>query len=122
MKPKVLIIDDENDILEAITLILKTQDLTVSTHTSAPPIEWIIKYQPKLILLDMLLIGKSGHEICKELKSHPQTKDIPIILLSANPIAKLKSLSKSCNADNYLPKPFELTELITIVKKYIPSF
>lgn len=121
MRQKVLVIDDEAEILSALKIIVTNQGCSVITKTSAPNINWIAKYHPNLILLDLLLIGQSGDQICKQLKADPRTKSIPVLILSANPISRLKVLSKACGADGFLPKPFEISELTTLINKHINS-
>jgi DNA-binding response OmpR family regulator len=72
---------------------------------------------PDLIILDVLLSGIDGRDICRELKSNPLTKKIPLIMISAHPNAE-KSV-REAKADDYLQKPFELEDLLIKIKKYI---
>ncbi len=117
MKNKILFIDDEVDILEAVKIILESQGLIVKTATDIESIESIIEFSPDLILLDILLVGKSGKEVNQKLKEFDETKEIPVMLLSAHPLSKLKKLAVECNAVDYLQKPFDMDVLIKAVKK-----
>ncbi len=74
---------------------------------------YVIKeFQPQLILLDVFLSGVDGLEICKQLKSSPQTKHIPIIIFSGYPrIAE--SVTYEYGADDFIAKPFEVNELVS---------
>lgn len=117
MKNKILFIDDEEDILEAVKIILESQGLMVKTATDIKSIEAVIEYSPDLILLDLLLIGKSGKEINQQLKESDKTKNIPVMLLSAHPLSKLKKIAVECNAADYLQKPFDMDVLIKAVNK-----
>ena len=72
-----------------------------------------------MILLDTMLNGKSGAEICKKIKSDPVNRHIPIILVSAT--TNLPRLVRECNADGYLQKPFEIEELVRTIQKYLPE-
>jgi DNA-binding response OmpR family regulator len=72
---------------------------------------------PDLIILDVLLSGIDGRNICKVLKNDPLTKNIPLIMITAQPNAE-KSI-RDAKADDYLKKPFEMDELLKKVAKYI---
>lgn len=117
---KVLVIDDDPDILEAVQLVLKTggydsQIVKKSNETCYK----VRDYKPDLIILDVLLSGNDGRKICKKLKSDERTKQIPIIMISAHPTAK--DSVKTCGADSFIAKPFSITELLAEVEKYINS-
>jgi DNA-binding response OmpR family regulator len=108
---KVLLVEDDISTSEVVKYILTTYGFTVYTHSTGLKVDEVVKsYQPNLILLDIRLPGKSGVEICKELK---QTSDIPIILFSAEP--DQKKLVNECNADAFLGKPFDINELIVSI-------
>jgi DNA-binding response OmpR family regulator len=116
MPKKILVIEDDNDILDMMQYILEDEGYHVLPSSKAEPIATIIKNQPDLILLDDRLPEDSGHNLCARIKSHPETTAIPVILVSAT--NDLKRVAKECNADNYLTKPFDLHELVMLVKKY----
>ena len=118
MKRKILVVDDDIDILDSIRDILEMENYIVSTITKGDNIIDIIKsFEPKLILLDLLLSGKDGSDICKNVKSKADMKEIPIIIMSAHPSAKKKA-SDAC-ADDFLAKPFELDDLLNILNKHL---
>jgi CheY-like chemotaxis protein len=77
--------------------------------TLAPPF-------PDVILLDVLLSGEDGREICRKLKADPQRQHIPVIMLSAH--ADASKVADTSGADDFLEKPFDVDALIAIVKKY----
>ena len=110
---KVLIVDDDQNILDAIRLILTSCGFEVRTHSTGLNVpEVVLEYQPDLILLDIRLPGKSGTEICKELKELNCT--IPIILFSAH--AQQPNLLNTFGADAFMRKPFDVKNLIDTVK------
>lgn len=115
---KVLVIDDDPDILDAVHMILKTSGYDSDVTTKGDETyEKVKTYQPDLIILDVLLSGNDGRTICKNLKTGKNTKKIPIIMISAHPTAK-DSVEK-CGADSFIAKPFSVTGLLDEVKKYI---
>jgi CheY-like chemotaxis protein len=116
MKKKILIIDDDYDILEPLSLILKNEGYIVETITKGQQTYTkVTEFKPDLILLDILMSGSDGRTICKKLKQTNATKHIPIILMSAHPGAE--NDAKVCGADDMIPKPFETEDLIKIVAK-----
>lgn len=113
-KKKILVVDDEPDILEFLRVILEEEGYTVATTDKG---EYVEKLQngglPDIILLDVLLSGKDGREIVKQLKSQEDTKHIPVIMFSAHPSAE--ATARAYGADDFLAKPFDIDELLTKV-------
>lgn len=107
---KILVVDDEKDILEAVKIVLEEYGFNVETSTRGDEIETRSANLPDLILLDVLLSGKDGRHIAKKLKLQEHTRHIPIIMMSAHPTAHLSI--KEYLADDFLPKPFEIDELL----------
>ena len=118
MKKKILIIDDDTAILEALKLCLEDLDYEVKTIEKVESFDnFLSKNLPDLIILDYLLSGVDGKEIAKYLKNSKETKKIPIIMFSAHPFAK-KEL-KGTGVEDFITKPFELDDLIAKIKKLI---
>ena len=118
MKKKILVVDDSAAILDVVSLALEMADCEVSTGLTGACFQHIEEHNlPDLILLDVLLSGEDGGEICQRLKSDEQTRNIPVILLSAH--TGLREATERCSANDCLVKPFRLTELREIVKKYL---
>ena len=115
---KILVVDDDEGILEGFQALLENEKYIVITASSGQSFKTLIKSdQPDLILLDVLLSGEDGRDICRELKSNEATKTIPIIMISAHP--KAEKTTKEAGADAYLAKPFEMDDLLTLIRKYI---
>jgi len=118
MNKVVLVIDDDQGILDAFTAVLEGEGYTVVARDNAEILKDLDKKKlPDLILLDVLLSGADGRNICRSLKSQKDTKKIPIIMISAHPGAR-ESINKA-GADDYLPKPFEVDVLLEMVKKHL---
>ena len=115
---KILIIDDDEGILAAFEAMFEDKVYDVQTSLTVEPLQTLQKKDiPDLILLDVLLSGADGRDICRQLKTQADTKHIPIIMISAHPSAH-KSVQKA-GADDYLSKPFEMDELLKKVQKYL---
>src|ERR1700680_4531160 len=117
MKKRILVVDDSPAILDVIVLALEAEGYEVSTSLTGACFRQMERNPPDLILLDVLLSGEDGGEICQRLKSDEQTRHIPVILLSAH--AGLWETARKCGADDFLVKPFHLTELRDIVHKHL---
>ncbi len=118
MNNKILVVDDDQGILDAFRAILESCDYNVVTHSNPHNLtKTITKVAPSLIILDVLLSGADGREICRKLKSSPLTKDIPVIMVSAHPSAG-KDIKLS-GADDFLEKPFEMETLLKKVEKHM---
>lgn len=108
---KILIVDDEPDILEFLRLLLEDEGYTVFIIDKAEQIEKPLSGGlPDLILLDVLLSGKDGREIVKHLKSEERTRQIPVIMFSAHPKAERTALE--AGADDFVAKPFEIDTML----------
>jgi DNA-binding response OmpR family regulator len=118
MSKKVLIVDDDPGILDAVSMILEDSGYQVSTEVKGEKTyEKVSSFKPNIILLDVLMSGNDGRTICKNLKSGSDTKNIPIILTSAHP--DISSYAKEFKADGFIPKPFEIDALLGVIKKQL---
>lgn len=113
---KLLIVDDDIDILEGMTFILSSEGYDVKTLSKGEDVPGTLEtYHPNVILLDVLMSGSDGREICKEIKKSAAHKHIPVIMISAHPSAKKNALE--CGAEEFIAKPFEIDDLLKSVKR-----
>jgi DNA-binding response OmpR family regulator len=115
-KTKILIIEDDIDIQSIITHILTDEGYEVMA-TSHCHNEHLTLYNADLILLDERVNKKEGHMLCKELKDIHTTQHIPVIILST--AGNIEEIARSCNADGFVPKPFDIDELVLEVKRVL---
>ena len=110
----VLIIDDNTDILFMLKAMLTMKGYSVSTKENADNLENTLKtIAPGVIIMDMLLSGTDGREVCKSLKMDPTFQHIPIIMISAHPQAREECLAYG--ADYFLEKPFDMYDILDLV-------
>jgi len=115
---RVLIVDDNRDILWVVEVILKRYGFEVMTTLKGEEVLSKTKmFSPQLILLDVFLSGIDGIDICNTLKSTPETKDIPVIMISAH--TNFKEVKKFCRADDFMSKPFDANELVRKINYFI---
>ena len=109
---KVLVIDDDKDLLDVTKSLLTKRGFVVETDINwENGFEKIRRFNPQLILLDVFLSGIDGLEICKQLKSSPETNHIPILVFSAYPRIADSAMFEY-GADDFISKPFEVNDLI----------
>lgn len=114
---KILIVEDDADLLEVVGIILAKEGYEVRSTSQSDEVHQVtVAYQPDLIILDFLLAGKDGGSLCQGLKLQVETSKIPIIIFSAHPMAE-KSIEDS-GADFFIAKPFDVTEFIKTIRSY----
>lgn len=114
---RILVVDDDIDILEAVQIMLEQAGYEVFiTPRGEEAFSQSDEYKPELILLDVLLSGKDGRVICRELKNQEKTKHIPIIMFSAHPDAKYSTIE--AGADDFISKPFNMDELLNKIETH----
>lgn len=117
MNAKILVVDDEKDILDLVTYNLKKEGIeTAVSSDGQEALALIKKNRYDLIVLDLMLPGMTGIDICKVLKSSEETAAVPIIMLTAKSDELDKVLGLEMGADDYVTKPFSPRELIARVK------
>lgn len=119
-KVKILIVDDDENITELISLYLNKEGYeTKSIHHGNQAVPTFESFSPNLIILDLMLPGKDGYDICKEIR---HTSNVPIIMLTAKGEVFDKILGLELGADDFMVKPFDTKELTARVKAVLRRF
>lgn len=116
-KPTILVADDDPAILEAMKIMLELSNFVVETIADGMVFQKLVSLQPDLLFLDIYMSGVDGRDVCRELKKTDATKHIPVILTSAS--CDLAHALQESGADDYLPKPFDMQDLLNKVNKYL---
>lgn len=116
---KILVIDDDDDILDILDFIFKDAGYEVVASATAAVIKDIKIIQPQLVLLDVRISGseKSGADICQEIKNTELGRELPVILISAE--NDISFIASECGADSYISKPFDINDILLKVKKLL---
>jgi two-component system cell cycle response regulator DivK len=118
MKKRVLILDDDLDILQICTIVLKKKGYEVTTlNNSNQILENVRNYKPDVILMDNWIHGPGGIESTRMLKKEAELQNIPVIFFSAN--SNVNQLAEEAKADYFLQKPFDIGELEDIVNQAV---
>ncbi len=111
----VLVVEDDHDIRELIVIILEAEGYEVASLDSGREVILTVqRTSPDMLLLDVRLGDMDGRDICKALKSSPSTSQMPVMIVSATHGWGTRH-EKQCMADDYLAKPFDMTDLLARV-------
>src|SRR5438552_173277 len=122
MKPKILLVDDEPDVVQLVAYNLTAADFEV--FTAVDGLEALKKARavlPNLMILDLMLPELDGLEVCKLLRRDQSTASIPIIILTAKAAEMDRVLGLELGADDYVSKPFSPRELVLRIKRLLRS-
>lgn len=121
MAKKILVIEDDKDIRDTIVYVLEEEKYEVVSSEDAKILRSVNEIAPDMILLDNWLTDwksdANGEQLSRELKSNADTSHIPVIIISA--VSNIKEIAEAGLADAFLRKPFDLNDLIAIVKKHL---
>jgi DNA-binding response OmpR family regulator len=113
---RIFVVDDQNDILDVLEQVLVQEGFEVKTSpTSHGILDTIEEFKPNLILLDTFIGEEDGREACGNLKTNEKTKNIPIIMLSAD--RRVEKSAKEVGADEFIPKPFSVFTLMYQIER-----
>ncbi|RNL50149.1 response regulator [Pedobacter jejuensis] len=110
---RILIADDDEGIVDAVTMILQVMGYEVDYTYDGGAVLESVKKKPDLILLDIWMSGHDGRDICRQLKSDPEFKEIPILMISAS--RDIKQSALDAGANDFMEKPFEMDSLLNKV-------
>ncbi len=117
MKKKILIVDDEKDIVDLLVYNIEREGYgSLRAYDGATALDLIKKQKPDLVILDLMLPVIDGLDVCRLLRKTPATENIPIIMLTAKSDALDRVIGLEIGADDYLCKPFQVPELLARVK------
>jgi DNA-binding response OmpR family regulator len=119
MKRRILICDDDEDILAVCKTILEKNDFQVSTSLNCESIfNKMSVIKPDLILMDLWIPEMGGEKATLKLRANEETKHIPVILFSAN--QEVEQMVNKLNASDFIVKPFDIKKLVAIINKHLP--
>ncbi|MBI3534625.1 MAG: response regulator [Deltaproteobacteria bacterium] len=120
MKKKILIVDDEPDMLAILQIRLESAGYEVFTAEDGEAgLAQVTKVKPDLVILDVMMPKLNGYQVCQNLKQAQATKGIPVILLTAKAEESDKFLGKACGADAYITKEYESDKLLEKMRELI---
>ena len=122
MGKRVLVIEDEPNIIEAINFILSRDGWSVDTHCNGhDAVDVVLAKAPNLVILDVMLPGRSGYDILKDLRAHPQTAELPVLMLTARGQNKDRDMAERLGASCFMTKPFSNAEVLEALRSLVPQ-
>ena len=120
MAKRVLVIEDEPNIIEAISFILSRDGWTVHTHTDGDTAMAKLRDSPPdMVILDVMLPGRSGFDILRDLRADPDLGALPVMMLTAKGQARDRELAEQLGATRFMTKPFSNAEVIETVRTLV---
>ncbi len=117
---KILIVDDEQDIVESLKFVLETYDYTCyCAYNGEDGLKLAREIVPDLIILDVMMPRINGYKISRLLKFDSKYKNIPILMITARSQEEDKLIGEETGADEYITKPFDLDDVVKAVQKYL---
>jgi two-component system phosphate regulon response regulator PhoB len=119
VKKKILILDDDQDLLDVLSILLTESGYNIQTLTTGESIfEEIKKFHPDLVLMDVMLGGMDGRLICKRMKAETDTLNLPVILISGS-YNLAQNLSEQGAPNDFMSKPFDLSLLVKKIENQL---
>lgn len=117
MSRRVLLIEDEPNIIEAIRFLLTRDGWQVETHSDgADAVQVIQRAGPDLVILDVMLPGKSGMDILRDLRDVPELAKLPVLMLTARGQSRDRDMAEKAGVSRFMTKPFSNAEVLTAVR------
>lgn len=122
MSKHVLLVEDEPNIMEAIRFILQREGFKVDTHLDGrTAIDAIAAKRPDIVILDVMLPGRSGYDILHDLRSREDIAEIPVLMLTARGQSRDRELAERYGASRFMTKPFSNSEMLGTVRELTGS-
>jgi len=119
-KKVLLIVEDEESLVELLKFRFEASGYDVETALDGEEgISKIKKLRPDLVILDIMMPKMHGYDVCRLAKANEETRDIPIIMLTAHAQKKDIEEARECGADTFIPKPFEPKDLLEKIEKFL---
>ncbi len=116
----ILVVDDDPDIGTMLKMMLEYKGYAVTLLSNASQTEQILcKQQTDIVILDMLIAGLNGTDICRTIRSNPLSAYVPVLMISA--LADARNICLDAGANDFSAKPFEIEEILTKVRNLIPE-
>ena len=120
MDRRVLLIEDEPNIIEAIRFLLTRDGWAVETHSDGmDAVEAVARVRPALVILDMMLPGRSGMDILRDLRAQADHATLPVLMLTARGQSRDRETAEKAGVSRYMTKPFSNTEVLAAVRDLV---
>jgi len=120
MGKHVLLIEDEPNIVEAISYLLRQDGWRVTAHSDGETaFPMVVTAAPDLLILDVMLPGRSGFDILRDIRTTPDIRDLPVLMLTAKGQARDREAAESIGVSHYMTKPFSNADMLDAVRALV---
>jgi DNA-binding response OmpR family regulator len=120
-KPRVMVVDDDINVITMMTIALRDNFEVVKAMDGLQAVEKIIRYQPDIALVDIMMPKMSGYQLCESIRRNATFRDMPIIVVSAKSSRRDQEYAFRCGASSFLAKPFEPGRLVKLLESLVKS-
>ncbi|MHA6345499.1 response regulator transcription factor [Roseivivax sp. CAU 1761] len=121
MARRLMLIEDEPNIIEAISFLLSRDGWIVKSHANgSDAAEAVRRERPDVVILDVMLPGRSGYDILRDLRDHPETADLPVMILTARGQNRDRETAERAGVSCFMTKPFSNAEMLEAVRALAP--
>ncbi|MCK8462857.1 response regulator [Aliiroseovarius sp. S1339] len=122
MTKRVLVIEDEPNIVEAISFILSRDGWAVATHSDGETaVQAVLDAVPDALILDVMLPGRSGYDILHDLRAHDLTRRLPVLMLTARGQRTDREQAERLGVNRFMTKPFSNAEVVDTLNELVPG-
>ncbi|GHE90518.1 response regulator [Aliiroseovarius zhejiangensis] len=122
MAKQVLVIEDEPNIVAAISFILSRDGWTVGTHANGETaVQAVLEAKPDALILDVMLPGRSGYDILQDLRAHELTRRLPVLMLTARGQRTDREQAERLGVNRFMTKPFSNAEVVETLNELVPG-
>ncbi|MCK0139320.1 response regulator [Aliiroseovarius sp. F47248L] len=122
MAKQVLVIEDEPNIVAAISFILSRDGWTVGTHANGETaVQAVLDARPDALILDVMLPGRSGYDILQDLRAHDVTRRLPVLMLTARGQRTDREQAERLGVNRFMTKPFSNAEVVETLNELVPG-
>lgn len=122
MTKQVLVIEDEPNIVAAISFILNRDGWTVATHADGETaVQAVLDVRPDALILDVMLPGRSGYDILQDLRAHDLTRRLPVLMLTARGQRTDREQAERLGVNRFMTKPFSNAEVVETLNELLPG-
>ena len=116
MSRKIVLVEDERNIIEAIGFLLSREGWEVKSHSNGvDAVDAVRRHRPALVILDVMLPGKSGFDILREIRDDAEIGDLPVLMLTARGQERDRALAEASGVSRFMTKPFSNAEMLQAV-------
>jgi len=121
-KKEILVVEDQPELMKLECLLLQSRGYSVKgVSDGKSALEYMVEHSPDLVLLDIMIPGIDGFEVCRQIKSNEATKGVPVIMLTARMTREDMAKGEQVGADAYITKPFRSANVLSTIDNFLST-